>query len=222
MNIKKYKTIIFDCDGVILNSNQIKTDSFRETLENFDTNLVDEFILFHKENGGISRYAKIKYFLNVLVPKYENSSNLENETYEELIKKYGLICKKSLMEVEITCGLNLFRNHTANAKWLLVSGGDEVELKELFNIKKINHYFNGGIFGSPDTKNEIIKREQFNKNIQNPTLFIGDSKLDYFAAKSNSLDFVFLTEWTDFKKYKEFCKENNIIFKKDIKSLIDC
>ena len=25
MNIKKYRTIIFDCDGVILNSNKVKT-----------------------------------------------------------------------------------------------------------------------------------------------------------------------------------------------------
>ena len=28
--MKKYKSIIFDCDGVILNSNEIKTESFRK------------------------------------------------------------------------------------------------------------------------------------------------------------------------------------------------
>jgi len=221
MNIKSYKTIIFDCDGVILNSNKIKTDAFRKTLENFDVNLVNEFILFHKENGGISRYEKINYFLNNLVPKYCNSLNIINETYDTLLKKYSFICKKSLKEAEITRGLKLFRNFTAASKWLLISGGDQSELREVFKLKKINRYFDGGIFGSPDTKSEIIQREKINENIKNPALFIGDSKLDHIAAKSNCLDFIFLTEWTEFVNYETYCKENNIIFRKDIKDLMN-
>ena len=43
-NLNKYKSLIFDCDGVILNSNKIKTDAFRKVLNNFDQNAIDEFI----------------------------------------------------------------------------------------------------------------------------------------------------------------------------------
>ena len=36
IEISKYKSLIFDCDGVILNSNKIKTDAFRKVLKNFN------------------------------------------------------------------------------------------------------------------------------------------------------------------------------------------
>ena len=63
MDINRYKTIIFDCDGVILNSNRIKTQAFKETLSNYKKELVDEFISYHELNGGISRYEKIRFFV---------------------------------------------------------------------------------------------------------------------------------------------------------------
>ena len=68
--MNQYKTFIFDCDGVILNSNDIKTKSFKNTLGEFNKFAVEEFISYHKNNGGISRYEKIKYFLKEIIPKY--------------------------------------------------------------------------------------------------------------------------------------------------------
>ena len=62
----KYESLIFDCDGVILNSNEIKTLSFREALNAFNKNAIEEFINYHNQNGGISRYIKIKYFLDTM------------------------------------------------------------------------------------------------------------------------------------------------------------
>ena len=32
MNLTPYKTLIFDCDGVLLDSNHIKTNAFRNPL----------------------------------------------------------------------------------------------------------------------------------------------------------------------------------------------
>ena len=81
-------------------------------------------------------------------------------------------------------------------------GGDQNELRDVFHFKKIDRYFNGGIFGSPEKKIEIIGREIANNNIKRPALFLGDSKLDYLAASSNLVDFIFLFEWTDFDDYK--------------------
>ena len=46
--MKKYKSLIFDCDGVILNSNKIKTEAFRKILQKYNQNAVDEFINYHK------------------------------------------------------------------------------------------------------------------------------------------------------------------------------
>ena len=46
---RKYNTLIFDCDGVILNSNEIKTDSFRKILKGYNQEAVEDFLNYHKK-----------------------------------------------------------------------------------------------------------------------------------------------------------------------------
>ena len=61
-NLLNYKVAIFDCDGVILMSNQMKSKAFALTLKNEKKKLVNEFMSYHQQNGGISRYVKFDYF----------------------------------------------------------------------------------------------------------------------------------------------------------------
>ncbi len=56
------KNILWDFDGVILDSMPIREYGFRKIFENYDISLVDKLINYHKRNGGLSRYVKIKYF----------------------------------------------------------------------------------------------------------------------------------------------------------------
>ena len=218
MNLRKYNTLIFDCDGVILNSNDIKTKAFIKTLSTYSNDLIEEFISYHKANGGVSRYKKIKYFLNVLAPKY-NYLN-QDKNYEKLISIYSDICKNSLLLTEEASGLDCLKSKTINKRWLVVSGGDQSELREVFLKKNISKYFDGGIFGSPDKKEKIINREIKNNNIIKPALFLGDSKHDFYAAKENHIDFIFLSAWTEYKEYKTFCSDNGIIIRNNINEIL--
>ena len=70
IKIQEYDFFIFDCDGVILNSNSIKNFAFRLTLKNENKDLVDSFIKYHKENGGISRYEKFQHFFKNMKKSY--------------------------------------------------------------------------------------------------------------------------------------------------------
>ena len=219
MNFKEYKSIIFDCDGVILNSNNVKTESFRKAFLDYKEDLVNEFISYHKSNGGISRYEKIEFFLEHLAPKYNYVNEIRN--YNFLINQYSSICIEALYNVEVAQGLKNLRNYNRESNWLIISGGDQSELRNVFKFKEINDYFDGGIFGSPDKKIDILIREIENKNIQYPALFLGDSKLDYQVANSQLINFIFISQWTDFKEYKKFCEDNNILCIKNISSIYD-
>ena len=73
---------------------------------------------------------------------------------------------------KVTKKLKILRNHIEKIPWLIVSGGDQKELIEVFKHKQIYDLFNGGIFGSPDKKNEIIQREIINGKIDNECLEI--------------------------------------------------
>ena len=220
INLKKYSTLIFDCDGVILNSNKIKTKTFRKILKGYNQDAIEEFIKYHKKNGGISRYIKLRYFLNVILSKYELKYKPKSNELEILINKYGYECKHSLFESEVTKDLSKLKEYTGDIPWLIISGGDQKELREVFEYKKIYKYFNGGIYGSPDKKIEIIKRELNKGTINHPALMFGDSKLDFEAANKNNIDFIFVSKWTDFDDYKVYCKSNFIKVISQISDLI--
>tara|TARA_B100001248_G_scaffold2840_1_gene2270 strand:+ start:322 stop:990 length:669 start_codon:yes stop_codon:yes gene_type:complete len=216
--MKKYKSIIFDCDGVILNSNKVKTNAFRQVFEKYNINAVDEFIKYHRSNGGVSRYIKIEKFLKNILPKYYENKSFNEDELNMLLQRFSNQCKESLLKCEVTKDLSILRKITGNIPWLIISGGDQFELREIFNKRGLTSFFNGGIFGSPEKKTEIIKREIANGIIQFPALMLGDSKLDHIAAKSNNIDFLFVYRWTDFKSYNDYCIHNSI---KAIESVSD-
>ena len=69
MNLNKYQTIIFDCDGVILNSNFQKIEAYRNAALNYGASKVqaEDLVEHHVQLTGISRYVKFKYFLKEIM-----------------------------------------------------------------------------------------------------------------------------------------------------------
>ena len=68
-NLSKYQTIIFDCDGVILNSNFQKIEAYRNTAIRYGAseNQADQLAKHNIKLNGISRYVKFKYFLKEIM-----------------------------------------------------------------------------------------------------------------------------------------------------------
>ena len=104
---------------------------------------------------------------------------------------------------------------------LIVSGGDQSELRDVFKQRELDKFFDGGIFGSPDTKDMILSREIQISNIIKPSLFIGDSKYDYQAAKNAGLEFLFISQWSEVVDWAEWCTNESINWKHNIMDLID-
>lgn len=61
-----YSELIFDCDGVVLNSKKIKTEAFYQPTLSFGKLAVFAMVDHHK-NDSISQYEKIKHFLEHIV-----------------------------------------------------------------------------------------------------------------------------------------------------------
>lgn len=213
-DIKQYKTLIFDCDGVVLNSNKIKTQAFYDVAKLYGHEPAQALKDYHVQNGGISRFVKFEYLLTEVLKK-----TLDQAELNKLLDNFAHEVKKALMSCEVAEGLDELRNKTQNANWLIVSGGDQDELREVFQARGLDKYFDGGIFGSPETKDTILAREIKKGNITRPALFLGDSKYDYQAAQTAGLDFIFLTKWTEVKDHEAWCKEQGIVLKENIREL---
>lgn len=213
-----YKTLVFDCDGVVLNSNKVKTDAFYQAALSYGEQAAQALVEYHVANGGVSRYKKFAYFLNTLVPQH--AVEISGSTLEELLDAYASHVLQGLLTCDIAEGIHELRKNTPNTNWLIVSGGDQAELRHVFAERGLAEYFNGGIFGSPDTKDEILEREINNGNIQQPALFLGDSKYDYQAASGAGLDFVFLTGWTEVEGWQNWLVIESIKYSKSVYQLL--
>ncbi len=217
LDIHKYKTLIFDCDGVVLNSNQTKIDAYFETARRLGGTQAQAraFVDYHVKLGSFPRNGKIEYYLKEIVKQPITAATMQRymDTFEDILDK-------TLMQCEIAPGIWQLKAATPQSKWMLLSGGDQAELRKIFARRNLAHLFDAGIFGGPDKKDEVLAREQACGNLQLPALFIGDSKYDYEAAKRAGLDFVFLSAWTEVADWQTYCADNNIAVMQNIKALL--
>ena len=198
--ITDYATLVFDCDGVVLNSNRVKTEAFYQAALPYGEAAAQRLVDYHVQHGGISRYAKFAYFMEHLIEPDQTGPALE-----ELLSRYAAEVHEGLLKCDMASGLQALRERTASARWMIVSGGDQAELREVFAARGMADLFESGIFGSPDTKDEILARELASGNLQQPALFLGDSKYDYQAASAAGLDFVFLSGWSEVSDWQDWC-----------------
>ena len=54
--------IVFDCDGVIMESVECKTRAFGRTVENHGPEAVAQLVEYHLAHGGVSRFEKFRWF----------------------------------------------------------------------------------------------------------------------------------------------------------------
>lgn len=205
MDLTRYNTLVFDCDGVILDSNKIKTRAFWQAALPYGADMADKLVSHHVARGGVSRYLKFQYFLDNIVP-----SDADGPDLAALLEVYAEEVKAGLIECEVAPGLHELRAVYPQQRWMIVSGGDQKELRSVFAARGLDELFDGGIYGSPDTKSAILAREIKSGNVQNPALFLGDSKYDHIAAMEASMDFIFLSEWSEFNNYSSYLSENSI------------
>lgn len=205
MKLDHYRTWAFDCDGVVLNSNQVKTRAFYAAALPYGEAAAEALVDYHQANGGISRYRKFEYFLERIVPAGSRGPDLE-----ALLEAFAGRVRELLENCEVAERLQALRYATPGVRWLLVSGGDQQELRDVFAAKGIGQWFDGGIFGSPDTKDEILARELNRHNIVEPAVFIGDSRYDFEASARAGLDFVFVKQWTEFEGHEQFFAASDV------------
>ena len=157
-------------------------------------------------------HFKCNYFLTDIMHE-----SITEPAMNHLLKVLNEQVLSLLEKCEIAQGLFELRQKTKKVKWMVASGGDEKELNHLFKEKKIDQFFDEGIYGSPASKHEIIENQQKKLNFL-PALFLGDSLYDIQTAQKYNLDFIFVSGWTDLADWKKICNDAGI---KTIKKISD-
>jgi HAD superfamily hydrolase (TIGR01549 family) len=180
------KNIIFDFDGVILDSVPVKTEAFRKLFEEFSDDRVEKLIEYHLLNGGKSRYIKIKYFFEEIL--------FQNVSEDEILKyanRYSELTKEELTNPKyiIKDAIDFIKENYQKYNMHIASGADENDLNYICDKLDLTKYFLT-INGSPIVKAEIVKNililNNYNKN---ETILIGDSVNDYEVSIKNNIAF---------------------------------
>ena len=107
----RIKTILWDFDGVILNSMIVRDWGFEEIFKDFDQELIDKLLAYHRINGGLSRYVKIRYFFEELL-----GQSITEERVLEYAQKFSTLMRKELTNSKnlITDSVNFIKNNHQN------------------------------------------------------------------------------------------------------------
>lgn len=181
---KKY--IFWDFDGVIIDSEKIRNEGFVEVLREFPQRQINELLKYHKENGGLSRYVKFRYFFESI-----RKESITEKEVNELSRDFSIIMRDKLANktllIEET--IEFIRIHKKSYTMYIVSGSDKNELNELCGKLNISQHFSK-IEGSPTPKIDLVHNILIENKIKpKDCVLIGDSINDYDAANTNNIDF---------------------------------
>jgi phosphoglycolate phosphatase-like HAD superfamily hydrolase len=181
------KVILWDFDGVLLESNSVRGDGFMEVLKAFPPEQLDVLMDFHNINGGLSRYVKFRYFFENI--RGEEISDIQVQEYVEKFSKI-MRCQLSDIKRLIAETNDFVKKIHKNFIMHIVSGSDQEELRYLCKILGIDEYFKS-IQGSPVHKNDLVRNliQQYEFDLSEYVL-IGDSINDYDAAIYNNIKFI--------------------------------
>ena len=200
-----YKNYVFDCDGVILDSNHIKTDAMKILVEPYGKQVTEEYINFHRQNAGLPRLKKfIHLFENILNIKDSSSYKVDLEKLMENFQKITIEKLKSSNEI---IGVRKYiEKLPIESKKFIVSGAPQEDLEIILNYKNLTPFFNE-ICGSPKTKKENFNFLKSKYDLSN-SIFFGDSMIDYNMAMEFNMDFVFIYGKSDFDNWQDFFISN--------------
>ncbi len=201
-----YDLIVFDCDGVLLNSNKLKIKAMENALKDAGCKTVEvnKCTTFFASNFGKSRFYHIDYFVN-------NYINLEGTNIEnfkkEILSNYSKQCESLYFLADITPFTKKLLIESQAIKYV-ASGSEQNELRTVFKARQLDSYFND-VLGSPEKKSvhlsSILKR-----NLNSKAVMIGDAFSDLEAAQINNIDFIFYSPFSLVEpELRKLCNELN-------------
>ena len=90
MKTLAWQAIIFDFDGVVVESGEIKTQAFANLYSDHGETVMSAVARYHVLHGGMSRYQKFRYFQETLLEK----PPLTPEEEQHLDRRFPNSCLK--------------------------------------------------------------------------------------------------------------------------------
>jgi phosphoglycolate phosphatase-like HAD superfamily hydrolase len=180
------RAIVFDFDGVILESANVKTEAFVELYAVHGAEVQEHVRTHHLANLGISRFKKFDWIArNVL------QSSLTPEESAALGEQFSALALARVLAAPFVPGAHESLVALAKSYPLFVaSGTPQEELDAIVDHRGLRPYFRE-VHGTPSEKPAILNDLLARLSLQrDQVLFIGDGMSDYKAAFAVGVEFL--------------------------------
>ncbi len=185
INFSKYNCILWDFDGVLMDSMPVREHGFKKVLSAYAEEDVAALVDYHRKNGGLSRYVKFRYFFETI-----RKESITEDQVHALAQAFSGIMLDLLMNPSLLIKdpWNFIERNHNHIDMHIVSGSDGTELNTICKTLNVSSYFKT-IAGSPTPKIKLVEEILRNNRYKNVVL-IGDSLNDLEAANVNGIDFL--------------------------------
>lgn len=178
--------VIFDFDGIVLESADIKTEAFPELFAEYPEHQ-DAIREYHLAHQGISRYKKFEWiYAERLRQPLDPAKSAElGERFSDLVLNKVLAAPFVPGAAEL-----LERLWGSGVLMAIVSGTPQGELDQITARRGLRHYFDH-IIGAPTEKYDAIRYLQDLYDLRpEQVVFLGDGLSDNRAASAAGVHFV--------------------------------
>ncbi|MEO7735807.1 MAG: HAD family hydrolase [Kofleriaceae bacterium] len=179
--------VVFDFDGVILESADVKTDAFVELYAAHGTAVVERVRAHHLANLGISRFKKFTW-----IAEHVLGQTLTDDASAALGVRFSDLALAKVLAAPFVPGAEaaLAAVGALGLPMFVASGTPVDELRMIVERRGLARWFRE-VHGAPREKPEVL-RDLLARYALSPAqvLFIGDGMSDYKAAHAVGTEFL--------------------------------
>ena len=125
-----FKGIIFDFDGVITESVQIKSAGFSEIYKPYGPPTVKKVVKHHEANGGMSRFKKIKFYHKTFL-----NTSLSNQEINHIANQFSEYVVDRVVNAQyLPNALEFIKHSYGNYKLFISTGTPTIEIKKIRDL----------------------------------------------------------------------------------------
>lgn len=178
------RALVLDFDGVIVESNNVKTEAFQEVFSRFPE-ICDEMMAYHHAHVSVSRFAKFDHLLERL------GHARDEKLRAELAADYSRRTLERMMSVPLVPGAEEFLREIApRLPMYLASVTPAEDLETILQRRGLSQWFRG-VYGCPPWTKPAAVRDVLRREACSPdeVLLLGDSAGDQHAAAETGVAF---------------------------------
>lgn len=180
------KGVIFDFDGVIVESTDIKTEAFAKLFEAEGRDVVEKVVFYHKNNMGVSRFEKFRYIYSDILHR-----RLDEDKFSALCRQFASEVVDSVIAAPFVLGAKEFlQRNLLLYSFFIMSATPQDEINDIVQRRELDRFFKS-VYGAPLAKYDAVKMILQKEGLApGEVVYLGDAMSDYLAAKDNNVKFI--------------------------------